>query len=247
MGADTWLFSTSGGSDVCTAFVGGCPLVRLPGELQCRALGAAIEAFNEHGEPVTDEVGELVITAPMPSMPIGLWSDPEGERYQDSYFSYFPGVWRHGDWIEITSRGTAVINGRSDSTSNRGGIRIGTSEIYRTVLALPEIDQALVVDADGWMPLFIVLAPMSTSTRRCAPGSRSESATTVPPRHVPSDVFAVDDVPRTLTGKLPEVLVKRILLGTPVSEAVNFGSLANPQALDYFAAIACERDHPRSR
>jgi acetoacetyl-CoA synthetase len=248
LGADTWLFSTSGGSDVCTAFVGGCPLLPVhQGELQCRALGVAIEALNERGEQVTDEVGELVITAPMPSMPIGRWDDPDGERYRDSYFAHFPGIWRHGDWIKITSRGTAVIYGRSDSTINRGGIRMGTSEIYRSVLALAEIDQALVVDADGWMPLFVVLAPDvdldETLRTQIAQRIRQDCS----PRHVPSEVFAVDEIPRTRTGKLLEVPVKRILLGTPVTDAVNPGSVANPRALDYFAAIACERDHSRSR
>ena len=163
VGSDTWLFSTSGGTDVCTAFVGGVPTLPVHrGELQARALGCKVEAFSEDGEPLIGEVGELVITEPMPSMPIFFWNDPEGERYRSSYFEMYPGIWRHGDWIEITDRGTAVIYGRSDSTINRGGIRMGTSEIYRAVLALDEITDALVVDVprpgtEGWMPLFVVL------------------------------------------------------------------------------------------
>ena len=163
VGRDTWLFSTSGGTDVCTAFVGGVPLLPVyRGELQGRSLGAAVEAFDEQGNSVVDQVGELVITEPMPSMPLFLWGDEDGSRYRASYFEQFPGVWRHGDWIEITSRGTAVIYGRSDSTINRQGVRMGTSEIYRAVQAVPEVLDALVVDVprpgtEGWMPLFVVL------------------------------------------------------------------------------------------
>ena len=163
VGADTWLFSTSGGTDVCTAFVGGCPLLPVyEGELQARALGCAVESWSPDGEPLIGEVGELVITEPMPSMPIFFWNDPDGERYRESYFDMFPGVWRHGDWIEITERGTAIITGRSDSTINRGGIRMGTAEIYRAVLALDDVTDALVVDIpkegeENFMPLFVVL------------------------------------------------------------------------------------------
>ncbi len=163
VGRDTWLFSTSGGTDVCTAFVGGVPILPVyRGELQARALGCAVEAWDEDGNPLIGEVGELVITKPMPSMPVFFWSDPDGERYRSSYFEMYPGIWRHGDWIEITERGTAIIYGRSDSTINRGGIRMGTSEIYRAVLSLDEITDALVVDVprpgtEGWMPLFVVL------------------------------------------------------------------------------------------
>ncbi|MBO0767882.1 MAG: acetoacetate--CoA ligase, partial [Solirubrobacterales bacterium] len=147
LGSDTWLFSTSGGTDVCTAFVGGVPTLPVrEGELQARALGAAIEAWDEDGNSLVGEMGELVITKPMPSMPVGFWGDPDGERYRESYFSMFPGVWRHGDWIELTPEGGAIIHGRSDSTINRGGVRIGTAEIYAAVLALPEITDALVVD-----------------------------------------------------------------------------------------------------
>ena len=193
VGDDTWLFSTSGGTDVCTAFVGGVPLLPVyRGELQGRALGARVEAYDEDGNPVIDEVGELVITAPMPSMPIYFWNDPDGERYRESYFDMFPGVWRHGDWIRITERGTAVISGRSDSTINRGGIRMGTAEIYRAVLALDEITDALVVDVprgdEAWMPLFVVLregaqSSTTTSSRRSGRGSaRTARRATSPTR-----------------------------------------------------------------
>ena len=180
VGPDTWLFSTSGGTDLCTAFVGGVatlPVYR--GELQARALGAAVEAWDEQGRPLIGEVGELVVTEPMPSMPVFLWGDEDGSRYRAAYFEHYPGIWRHGDWIEITSRGTAIIYGRSDSTINRSGIRMGTSEIYRAVQAVPEIVDALVVDlpregTEGWMPLFVVLR--EGRRPRPGPGARDRHA-----------------------------------------------------------------------
>ena len=168
VGSDTWLFSTSGGTDLCTAFVGGVPTLPVyEGELQARALGAKVESFDEDGHAHVGEVGELVLTEPMPSMPISFWGDDDGSRLRESYFSMYPGIWRHGDWIEITDRGTAIISGRSDSTINRGGIRMGTSEIYRAVLADDDVVDALVVDVpregtDGWMPLFVVLREDAT-------------------------------------------------------------------------------------
>jgi acetoacetyl-CoA synthetase len=244
LGSDTWLFSTSGGTDLCTAFVGGSALLPVyRGELQGRALGAAVEAWDEDGEPVIDSVGELVVTKPMPSMPVYFWADPDGSRYRESYFEMFPGVWRHGDWIEITSRGTAVIYGRSDSTINRSGIRMGTSEIYRAVLSLDEIVDALVVDVpqpgtEGWMPLFIVLregAELDDELRKeIARRVRAQCS----PRHVPDEVFVIAEVPRTLSGKVLEVPVKRILMGTPAEQAASRDSLANPTALDYFTEMA---------
>ncbi|MDQ3759922.1 MAG: acetoacetate--CoA ligase [Actinomycetota bacterium] len=244
VGRDTWLFSTSGGTDVCTAFVGGVPILPVyRGELQARALGCAVEAWDEDGRPLAGEVGELVITKPMPSMPVFFWSDPEGERYRSSYFEMYPGTWRHGDWIEITDRGTAIIYGRSDSTINRGGIRMGTSEIYRAVLSLDEITDALVVDVprpgtEGWMPLFVVLREGEQLDNcligRIAARVRDDCS----PRHVPNEVHQVSEVPRTLSGKVLEVPVKRILMGTPPEEAASRDSLANPTALDPFVELA---------
>ncbi len=245
LGAGTWLFSTSGGTDLCTAFVGGVALLPVyRGELQGRALGAAVEAWNEEGNAVVDEVGELVVTEPMPSMPVFFWGDDEAQsRYRASYFEHYPGVWRHGDWIEVTSRGTAVIYGRSDSTINRSGIRMGTSEIYRAVLGLDEILDALVVDVprpgtEGWMPLFVVLregAEVDDDLRKeIARRVRSQCS----PRHVPDEVFAIAEVPRTLSGKILEVPVKRILMGTPPEKAASRDSLANPAALDWFVEFA---------
>jgi acetoacetyl-CoA synthetase len=244
LGSDTWLFSTSGGTDVCTAFVGGVALEPVyEGELQGRSLGCDVQAFDEAGRPLVDEVGELVITQPMPSMPLCFWNDPGGERLREAYFEMYPGVWRHGDWIEITSRGTAIIYGRSDSTINRGGVRMGTSEIYRAVLALDEIVDALVVDVpragtESWMALFVVLredAELDDDLRAAITRRVREDCS---PRHVPDDVFAVAAVPRTLSGKVLEVPVKRILAGAPPERAASRDSLANPEALDWFVEFA---------
>jgi acetoacetyl-CoA synthetase len=247
VGRDTWLFSTSGGTDLCTAFVGGVPLLPVyEGELQARALGAAIEAWDPDGKPLTNEVGELVITKPMPSMPLFLWDDEDGERYREAYFDTYPGIWRHGDWIEITDRGTAIISGRSDATINRGGIRMGTAEIYRAVLAVDEITDALVVDVpregeENWMPLFVVLREGCELDDDLVKRIRTQVRENASPRHVPSDVIAVDEVPRTLSGKVLELPVKRILMGTPADKAASRDSLANPESLDQFASFAANR------
>jgi acetoacetyl-CoA synthetase len=250
VGADTWLFSTSGGTDVCTAFVGGVPILPVyRGELQGRSLGCAVEAFDEDGNSVVDAVGELVLTEPLPSMPVFLWGDEDGSRYLASYFEMYPGVWRHGDWIEITSRGTAIIYGRSDSTINRSGIRMGTSEVYRAVASVDEVTDALVVDlprpgTEGWMPLFVVLREGVELDDEL----RSELARRIreqcSPRHVPDAVFAIAEVPRTLSGKVLEVPVKRILMGTPPEQAASRDSLANPAALDWFVELAAKLAAP---
>jgi acetoacetyl-CoA synthetase len=243
---DTWLFSTSGGTDLCTAFVGGVPTLPVyQGELQARSLGAAIESWDPEGRPLIDEVGELVITRPMPSMPVFFWGDESGERYRDSYFSMYPGIWRHGDWIEITSRETAIIYGRSDSTINRGGIRMGTSEIYRAVLALDEVVDALVVDVpreggEAWMPLFVVLREGGSLDDSLVSQIRRRIREDCSPRHVPDEIRQIDEVPRTLSGKVLEVPVKRILMGTPPEEAASRESLANPEALDFFVRLGGE-------
>jgi acetoacetyl-CoA synthetase len=244
VGSDTWLFSTSGGTDLCTAFVGGVSLLPVyRGELQGRALGAAVEAWDEDGRAVIDEVGELVVTEPMPSMPVRFWGDPDGSRYRASYFEQYPGVWRHGDWIEITARGTAVIYGRSDSTINRSGIRMGTSEIYRAVLGIDEIVDALVVDiprpgTEGWMPLFVVLREGAELDEALSKEIARRVREQCSPRHVPDQVFQIEEVPRTLSGKVLEVPVKRILMGTPAEKAASRDSLANPATLDYFTEMA---------
>jgi acetoacetyl-CoA synthetase len=250
LASDTWLFSTSGGTDMCTAFVGGVPVLPVYlGELQARSLGAGVQAWDPDGRELVDEVGELVITEPMPSMPLFFWGDEDGSRLRDSYFSMYPGVWRHGDWIEITSRGTAIIYGRSDSTINRGGVRMGTSEIYRAVLDVPEVVDALVVDlpregTDGWMALFVVLREGAELDDPLLSEIRKRVREDCSPRHVPNEIRQIDAVPRTLSGKVLEVPVKRILMGTPAEEAASRESLANPEALDYFVALA--RDDARS-
>ncbi len=247
LGSDTWLFSTSGGTDMCTAFVGGVPILPVYlGELQARSLGASVQAWDPSGQPLIDEVGELVITEPMPSMPTGFWRDDDGSRLRESYFSMFPGVWRHGDWIEITSRGTGIIYGRSDSTINRGGVRMGTSEIYRAVLAVPEVLDALVVDVpragtDGWMPLFVVLRDDAALDDELIAQIRRRIREDCSPRHVPDEIRQITEVPRTLSGKVLEVPVKRILSGTPADEAASRESLANPKALDVFVELAQEQ------
>jgi acetoacetyl-CoA synthetase len=194
---------------------------------------------------LVDEVGELVITKPMPTMPIYFWGDEDGSRYRESYFEMYPGVWRHGDWIKITSRGTAIIYGRSDSTINRGGVRMGTSEIYRAVLAVDEVTDALVVDlprqgTDGWMPLFVVLREGVSLDDSLAGAIRRRVREDCSPRHVPDEIRQITEVPRTLSGKLLEVPVKRILMGTPAEEAASRESLANPEALDVFVEMAGE-------
>jgi len=243
---DLWLFSTSGGTDLCTAFVGGVPLLPVrAGELQARGLGASVEAFDGNGNPVVGDVGELVITEPMPSMPIYFWNDPEDERYRESYFDVYPGVWRHGDWIKVKDDGSCVIYGRSDSTINRGGVRMGTSEIYSAVNKVDEVSDSLVVDVpreggNSIMPLFVVLqegVELDDDLEGRIKASIKENAS---PRHVPNEIFAVSDIPRTLNGKKLEVPVKKILSGTPPEEAASKESLSNPETLDRFAELAGE-------
>jgi acetoacetyl-CoA synthetase len=244
--SDVWLFSTSGGTDVCTAFVAGCPLLPVyEGELQCRALGCAVEAWDEQGNSLTDQVGELVITEPMPSMPLFFWNDPNGDRLRESYFAMYPGVWRHGDWIRITPRGGAVIYGRSDSTINRQGVRMGTSEIYRAVATVPEVLDALVVDVpkgggegELWMGLFVVLREGAALDEDLQKTIKRRIREDCSPRHVPNEILAIDEVPRTLSGKVLEVPVKKILMGTAPTQAASVDSLANPRSLDYFVSLA---------
>jgi acetoacetyl-CoA synthetase len=255
VGKDIWLFSTSGGTDVCTAFVAGCPLLPVyEGEIQCRALGCAVEAWDEQGRSLTDEVGELVITEPMPSMPLFLWGDDDpahpGERLRESYYAMYPGVWRHGDWIRITPRGGAVIYGRSDSTINRQGVRMGTSEIYRAAAAVEEVLDALVVDVpragtdahppELWMVLFVVLREGAELDDELAARIKRRIRDDCSPRHVPNEIRRIDEVPRTLSGKVLEVPVKRILMGAPPQQAASVDSLANPRSLDYFVELAKE-------
>ncbi len=244
VGRDILVGSVSGGTDVCTAFVESCPLLPVhAGEIQCRALGAKVEAFDEQGRSVLDQVGELVITEPLPSMPLRFWNDPEGSRYHDSYFSTWPGVWRHGDWVEITRRGTVLITGRSDSTLNRGGVRMGTSEFYRVVEGLDQITDSLVVDVsepggEGRLLLFLVLRQGVELDDDLRQRVREAVRRELSPRHVPDEIHAIADVPRTLSGKKLEVPVKRVLAGVPLAKAVSEGALANPDAIHAVVELA---------
>jgi len=241
---DVWLVSLSGGTDVCSAFVGGVPTLPVhAGELQARSLGAKVEAFDEAGRSVIGETGELVLTAPLPSMPVFFWNDPDGSRYRESYFEMYPGVWRHGDWIRITERGSAVIEGRSDSTLNRGGIRFGTSELCGVVERLPEVRDSLVIGLElpggrYWMPLFIVLAEGAELDDDLTARIRATIREALSQRHVPDVVIAVPAVPRTLTGKKMEVPVKRLLQGRPLAEVAAPGATADPSALDFFVGYS---------
>ncbi len=234
------LGSFSGGTDVCTGFVGPCPLLPVRrGIIAGPCLGAKVEAFSEAGKPVIGEVGELVLTRPMPSMPVGFWGDEDKQRYRASYFAEFPGVWRHGDWIMILPDGGCVIYGRSDATLNRGGVRMGTSEFYRVVEELPEVTDSLIIDtggmgADGRLMLYLVLAPGLSLDDELRAKIRGRLREALSPRHVPDEIHQVPAVPKTLSGKKLEIPVRKILTGTPVSAAADPDSLANPEVLGYF-------------
>ena len=245
--ADLMLASISGGTDVVASFVGACPVLPIyAGEMQCRSLGIAVHAFNDQGESVIDEVGELVVTQPMPTMPLFFWNDPGNKRYLDSYFDHYPGVWRHGDWIRITPRGGAIIYGRSDATINRYGIRMGTAEIYRVVEELPEVLDSMVVDLEylgreSYMPLFIVLREGHALDNDIEHRLREKIRTQLSARHLPNDIFLVPEIPRTLTGKKMELPIKKLLLGTPIEKIANPDAMSNPDSLHWYAAFAQRR------
>lgn len=242
--SDILLGSTSGGTDPCTGFLGACPLLPVrAGELQCRCLGVNARAFDESGNSLTDQVGELVITAPMPSMPLYLWNDPGNKRYHESYFEIYPGVWRHGDWVKFTPQGSGVILGRSDSTINRLGVRMGSSEIYAAVDDLPEVVDSLVVgfdigDGQYMMPLFVVLREGVELNEGLKKKINTKIRSTLSPRHMPDEIHAIADIPRTLNGKKLEVPVKNILSGIPVEKAVNVDSMGNPESIQFFVELA---------
>jgi acetoacetyl-CoA synthetase len=241
---DLWLASMSGGTDVCSAFVGGNPLLPVyAGEIQCRALGCKLEAFNENGQAVADEVGEMVITQPMPSMPIFFWNDPEFKRYHESYFEMFPGVWRHGDWTKITPREGVIIYGRSDATLNRAGVRIGTSEIYRAVDKIKEVKDSLIIclEKEGgefWMPLFVVMHEGVELSEEIKKKINVTIRNEYSPRHVPDEIIKVPDVPYTISGKKTETPVKKVLMGKDPVDVVNAGALKNPSSMDFFINLA---------
>ncbi|TKJ18933.1 acetoacetyl-CoA synthetase [Blastococcus sp. CCUG 61487] len=248
--ADVVLSSASGGTDVCTAFIGSSPLLPVTaGELQRPLLGVAAAAWDEAGQPVTGELGEMVITEPMPSMPLCFWNDPDGERYRSTYFEPWPGVWRHGDWLEITSRGTCVITGRSDSTLNRGGVRMGTADIYAAVESVPEVLDCVVLgveqpDGGYWMPLFVQLAPGEELTEELAGRIRALIREQASPRHVPDEIIAVPGVPHTRTGKRLEVPLKRLFQGADPDKAVNRGTVDDASLIEHYIALARARSTP---
>ena len=246
--ADLLLASISGGTDTAAAFVTACPIAPLyAGEMQCRALGVAVYAFDETGKALTDEVGELIITKPMPSMPLYFWNDKNNLRYLDSYFDHFPGLWRHGDWIKITPRGGAVIYGRSDATINRHGIRMGTAEIYRVVEDLPEVLDSMVVDLEylgreSYMPLFVVLREGVQLDAPLEEIIRNKIRTQLSARHVPNEVIAVAEIPRTLTGKKMELPIKKLMLGSPIEKIANPDAMSNPGSLQFYSEFAQARN-----
>ncbi|MEU3821833.1 acetoacetate--CoA ligase [Streptomyces sp. NPDC030392] len=250
-GADLWIASVSGGTDVCSCFAGAVPTLPVHiGELQAPCLGTDLQAWDPHGKPLVGEVGELVVTNPMPSMPIHFWNDPDGSRYHDSYFDTYPGVWRHGDWITLTDHGSVVIHGRSDSTLNRQGVRMGSADIYEAVERLPEIKESLVIgleEPDGgyWMPLFVHLAEGATLDEALVDRLKRTIRTELSPRHVPDEIIEVPGVPHTLTGKRIEVPVKRLLQGTPLDKAVNPGSVDNLDLLRFYEDLARQRAQRR--
>lgn len=245
---DLWLVSMSGGTDVCTAFVGGNPTLPVyEGEIQCRALGCALYAYNETGLAVTGEVGEMVITKPMPSMPIYFWNDPGKERYRDSYFAMFPGVWRHGDWVQVTDRGSLVIYGRSDATLNRHGIRIGTAEIYRSLNKVPGVADSLIVNLElsegrHYMPLFVVTAEGVALDKDLKEKIRHQLRSDYSPRHVPDEIIGVEEIPYTISGKKLEAPVKKVLMGIPLSRAANKDAMRNPWSMAFFEKFAAGID-----
>ena len=244
---DIWWCNISGGTDFAGAFIGGNrELPQVPGEMQCRLLGCAVEAWNEQGQPVIGEVGELVCTRPLPSMPLYFWNDEGNKRYLSSYFDMYPGVWRHGDWLKITPQGSCIIYGRSDATINRHGLRMGTSELYSAVEALPEVLDSLVVDLEflgreSYMPLFVVLRPGATLDAALQAKIAGAIRTALSPRFVPDAIVQVPEVPRTLSGKKQELPIKKLLLGQPLEKVVNRDAMANPGCLDWYVAFAKTR------
>jgi acetoacetyl-CoA synthetase len=248
LGPDVCLVNGSGGTDVCTGIVSGCPGAPVyEGEISCASLAVDAKAFDEDGNQVIGELGELVITSPMPSMPVALWGDEDGERYRSSYFDRYPGVWRQGDWIKFNPNGSCVLTGRSDATLNRGGVRLGTGEFYSVVEEFPELADALVVhleDDEGGMGellLFLVPSPGATVDDSVVGRVRAALRSELSPRHVPDDIIVVSGIPRTLTGKKLEAPVKRILRGEAAEKVASRDALADPGALDAFVALAAQR------
>lgn len=249
---DLWVTSQSGGTELCSAFVGASPTLPVyAGEIQTRLLGMDVQSWREDGTPAApDEVGELVVTKPFPSMPLSFWNDEGGRRYHEAYFATFPGIWRHGDFLKINARGGCYIYGRSDSTLNRNGVRIGTAEIYRIVEQLPDVQDSLIVCCEhpggsAFMPLFVRLKPGAVLDDAGRTAINDALRKQGSPRHVPDGIYAVPDIPYTLTGKKMEIPVRRILQGTPLAKAASRDAMMNPSAIDWFVQFAQESiDYP---
>ena len=247
MKADAWSGSGSGGTDLCTGIVGGAILQPIyAGEIQARQLGLAVFAFNEAGEAVVNEVGEMVITKPLPCMPVGFWNDPDGSRYRESYFDVYPGIWRHGDFFKVNERGGCFVLGRSDATLNRHGVRIGTAEVYRALQEITEIEDSLIVNLDltgggFFMPLFVKLRGDAVVDDALRDKLRARMRAAYSARHIPDKIYQVPAIPYTLTGKKMEVPVRRILTGVPIEKAANRAAMANVESLDFFIRYAAEQ------
>lgn len=244
---EVWLCSMSGGTDICTAWVGGCPWRPVyEGEIQCRCLGTAMFAFDEEGNALEDEIGEMVVTRPIPCMPVFFWNDANFERYRASYFEMYPGVWQHGDWIRITAHDGVIILGRSDATLNRQGVRIGTAEVYRAMNKIEEIKDSLIVNIElphgkDYMPLFVIMKEKETLTPEIQNKIKRTLRSACSPRHVPDAIIEVKDIPYTISGKKMEAPVKKILMGKPPEKAANKGAMRNPDSLDFFAEYFLRR------
>jgi acetoacetyl-CoA synthetase len=246
---DIQLMSVSGGTDICSAFLGGSPWSAVyAGELSCRSLGAAVSSFDESGNALLETVGELVLTKPMPSMPVKFWNDPSNKRYLESYFADYPNVWRHGDWVKITHKGSAIIYGRSDATLNKGGVRMGTAEVYSVVERIPEILDSLIIDLEqlgkaSFMPLFIVLRQGISLTSDLELRIKNAIRTELSPRLIPDKILVVPEIPRTLSGKKLELPIRKILLGANANKVLNVDALANPNSLEFFSRFAAGLRH----
>jgi acetoacetyl-CoA synthetase len=244
--ADLWVTSQSGGTEICSGFVGAAPTLPVyAGEIQARMLGMDVHVWNDAGREVLDEVGEMVITRPFPSMPVRFWNDAGDVRYRESYFDYFPGVWRHGDFLKINARGGCYIYGRSDSTLNRYGVRIGSAEIYRVIEQIEEVADSLVVccelpGGNYFMPLFLRLKPDHRLTDELRARIARQLREDCSPRHVPDRLYAVEAIPYTLTGKKMEIPVRKILMGYPTEKAASRDAMMNPSAIDWFVRFAEE-------
>ncbi|HQD13582.1 MAG TPA: hypothetical protein PLW43_11590, partial [Chitinophagales bacterium] len=241
---EVWLISLSGGTDVCSAFVGGCPYLPVyEGEIQCKMLGCKLEAWNDEGQSVENELGELMLTAPMPSMPVFFWNDDNNERYRQAYFEQDAKVWRHGDWIKITEQKGIIIYGRSDATLNRDGVRIGTAEIYSAVESLPEIKDSLVVcverqDGTYFMPLFVVLKEQAVWSTAIQQSIKNKLRQQYSPRHVPDVIFPVQQIPYTISGKKMEMPVKKLFMGMPLEKCVSLDTMKNPESMQEYVALS---------